>query len=263
MSSCAINSPLQKGDTKSAWVWFGGATALLEGQGVCYDWDRGDAAVVDPSRFNRVEVPTILNAPYFAGVAARSYSAQSSGQLIEIFLPGSTCSVLARATAVIGVGVLTCEAGGTYAGYFRYAGFEGRGSCVPAQTLDTVDAAAKLLARLQDGPESGLVDVITLAADSAAVTCMVGGVTVFAGVAMTGAHATFTMADGTKAGQRKKFVCAIELGDTYDAIVTVNGIQLDGSTALQTIILDDADEEDTVEWNGDWYEKGRKGCTVS
>jgi hypothetical protein len=92
---------------------------------------------------------------------------------------------------------------------------------------------------------------------------MVGGTTVFAGVALVDADATFTVANGTISGLRKRFVCIADLGDAYDVIVTVNGIQVDGSTALQTLVIDDINDEDTLEWTGDWYEKGRVGTTVT
>jgi len=262
MSSRSLNAYQKQADTISAWVWFEGATALLEGQGVCYNWDYGTASASDARRGNRVEVPTILNAPYFAGVCARDYSAQSGGQLIEIYLPGSVCSVLCKVSTTIGVGIFTCEAAGTYAGYFRYAGFQGRGSMVPLQTADCSTDAGLVLCRLQEGEESNLVQVVD-ADTGGAIACMVGGVTVLDATGTPGSHATFTMADGTKPGQRKKFVCVVDYGDTYDFVITVNGIQLDGATALQTIVLDDDGDEDTVEWVGDWYERGRVGCSVT
>ena len=259
MSSRSVNAHEKKADTISAWVWFRGATALLEGQGLCYDWDYGTAADSDARRGNRVEVPTILNAPFFAGVAARAYSAKSGGQFIEIYVPGSVCDVLAKVSATIGVGIYTCEAGGTYAGYFRVAGFEGRGSAVPLQTVDRSLTAGLVLCRLQDGGESGLVEVVTPAAG--AITCMVGGVTRFA-VATCSSDATFTMADGTKADQRKKFVCDATI-TTSDVVITVNGIQLDGATALTTAKFDAAAEEVTLEWCGDWYCRGVAGAAIA
>ena len=263
MSDRSINAYEKQPSALSAWVRFEGATALKEGQGVCYNWDYGTASASDARRMNRVEVPTILNAPYFAGVAARDYSAQSGGQLIEIYLPGSVCEILGKVSATIGVGIYTCEAGGAYAGYFRKAGFQGQGSAVPLQTVDRSSTAGTILAKLQEGPQSGLVEVVTLTAAGGAVACMVGGVTVVDGVAITDANATFTVADGTKAGQQKKFICIADLGDSYDLIVTVNGIQRDGSTALQTLVMDDADDEDTLEWMGDWFERSRVGATVT
>ncbi|MFA5186694.1 MAG: hypothetical protein WC551_09480 [Patescibacteria group bacterium] len=259
----SVNAPIKQKRTISEWVWFEGATALLEGQGVCYNWDYGTATAADYRRCNRVELPTILNARYFAGVAARNYSAKAGGQFIEIYKPGSCCTILSKASTTIGVGILTCEAGGTYAGYFRYAGLPGDGSAVPLQTVDRSATAGACEAILQAGEPSGLLDVVTLTADGGAVACMVGGTTVFAGVALVAADGTFTVANGTIPGMRKRFVCLADLGDAHDMIVTVNGIQVDGSTALQTVVLDDINDEDTIEWTGDWYEKGRVGASVT
>ena len=266
----AVNAPLGKADTFSKWVWFegNGATAqtLYRGMGCCYNWDYGTATANDPNRGNRVELPTILNARYFAGVLARDYVVPATGTFVEIYTPGSVCAVRSKASTTIGVGILTCEAGGDYAGYFRYAGFEGAGSCVPLQTVDRGTTAGSCLAALQVGPQSGLLEVVVAAVAGGAVVCMVGGVSVLTTVGaaeLDAAHATFTMADGTIAGLRKKFKCIVDCGGTYDFIVTVNGIQLDGATALQTYVLDDEDDEGTLEWNADWYEKGRAGATVT
>ena len=263
----SLNSHVKDTRRFSEWVWFEGATAVLEGMGFCYNWDWATTAVPvtlsDGRRVSHVELPSILNARHFAGVAARNYAACSGGQFVEIYRPGSVCNVLLKADVVIGVGVITCEAGGTYAGYFRYAGFQGEGSAVPLQTVSAATTAAVCSAALQEGLPSGLVDVVTVTAAGGAKTCMVGGLTVIDGVALTDAHATFTMANGTISGLRKKFYCAVDLGNSYDFIVTVAGIQVDGSTTLATLVIDDIGDEDTLEWAGDWYEKGRVGCTVT
>jgi hypothetical protein len=264
----SINAPQKVGLTFSKWVFFAGTTALLEGQGVCYQWDyssdEGDTGgvlktAVDARRTNRVELPTITNARFFAGVAARNYSAKSTGQLIEIFAPGSTCNILSKASTTIGVGILTCEAGGDYAGYFRYAGFEGEGSAVPLQTVDRSTDAGACLAILQSGVPSGLTEYIDVDTGGS-MTCMVGGVTVLDATGTPGTDATFTMADGTIAGLLKKFICIVDYGNSYDFIITVNGVEQDG-TALTTVILDDEDDEVTLQWFGDWSERLIVGAT--
>lgn len=258
MTSRATNAYQKKADTISTIVWFEGTTALKEGQGVCYNWDYGTAASSDPRRTNRVELPTILNAPYFAGVAARDYAASSTGQFIEINLPGSTCYILAMKSLTIGVGRVTCQAGGTYAGYFTAEGFEGKGTAIPLQTLDTSVTAAKTLARLQDGPQSGLVEVLTCTAGGATVM-MVGGTTHFATATLAG-DATFTIANGTYAGVKKRFVVD-GTQTTNNVVITINGIRVDGSTALVSWTADTAAEELTLEWYGDWYARGIVGGT--
>lgn len=270
MTSFAINAHEKAAPTRSAWVWFEGATALLEGQGLCYNYDYGTDSAADARRFNRVELPSQGNARYFAGVAARDYSAKSGGQLIEIYLPGSVCNILAKADCDFDTGILTCEAGGDYAGYFRYAGFEGQGSAVPCQDVDRSGTAGKVLAQLQEGPQSGLLEVVTPTAG--AITCMVGGVTLFAAADIV-SDATFTLADGKIPGQRKCF-SAIGAIDTSDVVVTVTSgkqgmANADPTTALASITLS-ADEHETVlEWmgvnaaGGLWYCLYNLGSTLA
>ena len=263
MGSASINGPQKQANIISEWVWFEGATALKEGQGVCYNWDYGTATAANAARFNRVELPTILNSRYFAGVAARNYSAKSGGQLIEIYKPGSVCNVLSKANSTIGVGILTCEAGGTYAGYFRYAGFEGEGSCVPLQTVDRSSTAGKCLARLQVGPPSGLTEVVTVV-DNDAITIMVGGVTYVIGAAIGTGNCTATLADATIEGLRKRFevITTAVTSNILNIDMATNGVQLDGSTALADIQLDAVGEEITVEsCSGIWVTRGKSGAT--
>ena len=261
MSDRSINAYAKKCNTISAWVWMeANDAARLEGQGVCYNWDYGTATAADGRRYNRVELPTILNAPHFAGVLARDYAISTTGQLVEIYLPGSVCLILARKSLTIGVGRVTCQAGGTYAGYFTAEGFAGKGSAVPLQTLDTSVTAAKTLAVLEDGEQSGLQEVLTTTAGGA-TTCMVGGVTHFA-AATNATTVTFTMANGTKIGQKKRFVCD-GAQTTNSIVITVNGIRVDGSTASTTCTLTESADEFTVEWVGDWYERGQVGVTYA
>ncbi len=261
MSSRSTNAYQKVGNTISEWVWLeANVAALLEGQGVCYNWDYGTAASSDARRYNRVELPTILNAPHFAGVLARDAAISTTGQLVEIYKPGSVCPILTKKSLTIGVGRVTCQAGGTLAGYFTAEGFEGQGSAVPLQTLDTSTTAAKTLAKLEEGVQSGLQEILTATAGGA-IACMVGGVTHFA-TATVASDATFTVADGTKGGVKKKFVVD-GTQTTSNVVITVNGIRVDGSTALVTFTADTAAEELTLEWYGDWYARGIVGGTVA
>ncbi len=248
-------------------VWFNGSTALKEGQGLCYNWDVGSAAAADGRRANHVEVCTILNAPYFAGVADEVYAAVTGGQFITINLPGSYCNIWSNASTTIGVGVVTCSSDTTNTGIFKYAGFPGRGTATPLQTINRATVAGVCFAYLQVGKQSGLVDLITAAVAGGAVTAGVHGITILDTVGqavLTGADVTFTVADGTIPYLKKGFRCIVDAGDSYDFIMTVNGIQLDGSTAQVTIILDDVSDEDHIEWTmGDWYERARSGATVT
>ena len=253
MPSHAVNAHIKKANRTIEWVWFEGSTALKEGQGVCYNWDYGTATAEDGQRSNRVELPSITNSRFFAGVAARDYSAKTNGQFIEINVPGSYCNILAMASCTIGVGRLTCEAGGTYAGYFRYAGFEGEGSAIPLQTVDRSTTAGKVFAKLETGAPSGLVEVPVLAAAGGAHTFMVGGVTIFDTATTLANDVTFTLADGTLPGQKKAFKCAAAM-DTKDIIVTVtSGKQgvgnADPTATLATVTMDADNEEVTLVWD--------------
>lgn len=273
-TSNATNAPLKVGPAISRWVWFTGTTALVEGQGVCYDWDRGTQTSADARRYTYVELPAILNARHFAGVAVRAYAANSGGQLIEIFCPGSVCNVYSNASTTIGVGRLTCEAGtgGAGAGYFARAGFEGAGSAVPLQTVDRSTDAGICLALLETGPPSGLVEVI-LPVDNTAITCMVGGVTYFVtAVALTGGDSTFTLADGTIPGLKKAFVCQEAMSGNEVVITVTSGIEgvanADPTDAMTSMSFNADLEEVTLQWDafdtsGVWVVQHAVGATLA
>ncbi len=251
-------------------VWFGGSTALKEGQGVCYNWDVGTAADADGRRASHVEVCTILNAPYFAGVADRPYAAETGGQFVTINLPGSFCNIWSNASTTIGVGVVTCSSDSTNTGIFKYAGFPGEGTATPLQTINRASVAGLCFAYLQEGEPSGLVQLMTTPVIGTALGALsvgVYGMTVFDTVGqaeMTTGHTTFTVVDGTIPYLKKGFRCIVDCGNTYNYVMTVNGEQLDGTTNLQTIVLDDIADEDHIEWTmGDWYERARSGATVT
>ncbi len=254
MPDQSINAHIKQAQTKSAWVWFNGAVALKEGQGVCYNWDYGTAATREARRTNEVEVPTILNAPYFAGVTARSYSASTGGQFIEIFLPGSTCNVWSTVSNTIGVGRTTCQAGAgvAAAGYFTLTGFPGRGSAIPLQTIDRSSTAGLCLVLLEDGEQSGLVENITdyAGAEAVAKVIMVGGVSYVGGTTATGAK-TFALADGTKVGQKKGFFVRTSFSSEALTVTPAStGVRLDGSTTLATFVLETAQDAIIVKWSG-------------
>ena len=85
----SINGHSKGPNIVAEWVWYEGVDALKEGEAVCYNTDYGVAASYDARRGNRVERPSTSNNMAFAGVAARSYPASSTGRLIEIYVPGS------------------------------------------------------------------------------------------------------------------------------------------------------------------------------
>lgn len=248
------NAPLKDAPAAKKMVWFGGSTALLEGQGVCYNNDYGTASAFDGSRFNRVELPSQSNNLYFAGVAAQDYAAVSGGQMIEIYIPGSVCNILAKASCTLGSGRLTCEATGDYAGYFRYEGFSGEGSAKPMQTVDRSSTAGKVQAVLEAGEPSGLVECPVLSTSGGADTFMVGGLTIFETATTLSAHITFTLADGVLNGLRKGFKC-MQTMTTNDVVVTVtSGVMgvgaADPTGTLSSITMDANDEECFLVWSG-------------
>ncbi len=252
MTSFAIDAHIKKSQTFSAFVWFSGTVALKEGQGVCYNWDYGTAADYDARRTNHVEVPTILNAPYFAGVAARPYSANSGGQFIEIFLPGSTCNVWTLIDTVVGVGRITCQAGAgvVAAGYWTVTGFPGKGSAIPLQTV-TASTGSLCMVLLEDGEQSGLVENITdyAGAEAEAKVFMVGGVSYFGGSTATGAK-TFALADGTKAGQKKGFVCRSSLSSQAVTVTPASaGLKLARQVACANFVMETILDYIILEWN--------------
>ncbi len=263
MRSASINAPITQAQGEKAMVRFEGSTALVTGQAVCYSWDYGTDTARDGSRMNRVEVPTILNAPYFAGVAVCAYAANTGGRMIEIYLPGSLCDIASKADTVIGVGRLTFEVGGTFAGYFRDTeGFPGEGSCVPMQTATRASTAGTCLAMLETGVQSGGIERVVVVASSA-IVCMVGGVTMITGASI-GGDSTFALVQGTYEGQLKKFYVRTAITGGNDLVVTpaTDGISMDGSTALDTITLDAADETITLGFFSDrWCTQGVAGAT--
>lgn len=282
MGNLSINAHEKLGNTRSLWVWFSGSTALLEGQGVCYLWDGiaadslSAATVSDARRYNWVEMPSVDNNMHFAGVAARAYSANTGGQLIEVFAPGSICPILLKQDVVLGTTLrVTCEAGGTYAGYFRDPGFQGEGSAVPLQTVSAAGTAAICLAKLESGEPSGLVENVVANTDGlldgGATTVMVGGVTYLDTDISTGAGATATLADGTVPELKKAFVAREAQANELTVTVT-SGIQgvanANPTTGLANFALDADLEEITLHWNaldtnGLWVLQHYVGVTLA
>lgn len=136
----------KQGRTHPRKVWFTGSTALVRGQGVCFDRDRGTAANEDGTRDNYVELPSTSNNRNFAGVVARPYDAVSGGQGIEIFEPGSVCKIAVGENTTVNATYLLCSAGPADAGRFaRGGGMIGRGSALALQTT------SKKLSSADDG----------------------------------------------------------------------------------------------------------------
>lgn len=268
----SINAYLKQGRRILARVWFSGTTALKEGHGLCYNWDYfpsgGAVTNSNEDRYNRVELPATANSLHFAGVSAHAYPASSTGQFIEICVPGSVCNIWLNANVVIGVGVITCEAGNALgassAGYFTRAGFQGEGSAVPLQTVsDGASTAALCLAYLQIGLPSGLVEVVTPPASGTAMTLLPSGLTCFVAQTIADANATATLANSTIVGQFKAYQCEGTMTTNSVVVTVTSGLQKDDSTAFSTGTFD-ADAEDVYfQWNGEqWEELSSAGVTI-
>lgn len=267
MGNRSINAHEKKPNADILWLWYESNAALNEGEAVCYNHDYTGlgADTFDGRRLNRVETPSTSNAQYFAGVAARAYSAKSGGQMIEVNGPGSVCNVWlnAPATSTINVGFFTFDVTSDYEGFFRYQGLPGRGSAIPLQTVDRSETAGLCMAKLMDGPESGGLEVVPLVATGAIGTLMIGGTTLITGGAVADGNNTYTLADGAAHGLLKKFgIITTEL-TSYDVIITVSSGATDdydnnsldtvtfgnGSTCLNTHV--------TLKWGGAWMCDGR------
>ncbi len=268
----SINAYLKKGRQILARVWFSGTTALKEGQGLCYNFDyypSGDAVTDSHAdRYNRVELPATANSLHFAGVAAHAYAASSTGQFIEICIPGSVCNILCYADVVIGVGIITCEAGNalsaTYAGYFSRAGFRGEGSAVPLQTVTGASTAALCLAYLCTGDPSGLIEVVTPPSTGALMTLLPFGITFFQTATIASQDATAVLANGTIMDQKKAYRCEGTMSSNQVDVTITTGLQEDYTTTLAGIVYD-ADAEDTyLRWTGlQWIEVANAGADLS
>jgi hypothetical protein len=173
----SINAYQKKPNAIIEYVWYEGTDALLEGEAVCYNTAFGTAAAIDGRRANRVTRPSRSNNKAFAGVAARFYSAQVHGQLIEINCPGSRGVLIALGTdTVVDVGTLTFQVGGgSGAGRFVKAGFDGRGTADVRQTVTGVLEAsmAGAWSLAVDGKTLTVVSTAGLAAGDTVV--LVGG----------------------------------------------------------------------------------------
>ena len=159
-------------------VWYDGIDALMEGEAVCYNTDYGTPTAVDGRRGNRVERPSLTNNRAFAGVAQCDYSAQPGGQMITIYIPGSkSVNVALGIDTTIGTGHLTFTAGasGSHRGRFIKAGFTGRGTIVPRQTI-----AALVEADWAGATWSLAIDGLTLTVDDAS-DFTIGDTVVFVG----------------------------------------------------------------------------------
>lgn len=250
-------------------VFFTGTTALSQGMGVNYDRDATGTAATDNDTMRGVYValPSITNNNAFAGVVTKNYSANASGQYIEIEVPGSITQILTiDSSSTIGeLSFQTVICSGANAGKWTATPTPIMGKGV-ARVMQTLTAAGLCQAELMDGAESGEVDIVPTAKLTAggAITCSVGGVTYFTGPATPGSDCTFTLANGTYIGQLKRFLLKGAL-TTNDVFITVtSGEQLDGSTDLASLEFDGDGDDSTLMWTGTkWRLIGNAGTGLA
>ena len=239
------------------------SVAIKAGYPLCYNFDFGTASAADETRVWYVEKPSTSNNYYFAGVAAESKPAGYEGP-IKMFLPGSLCLVWTNQSCTLGTTIITAEAG-EYR--FGQAGFRGQGSARAMQTVNRSGTAGTVLALLDEGEQSGLMEVLT--ATNVLMVPMVGGVTHFATTTIETGNATLTLADGTWVGQKKMFILD-GTQTTSDIVATVTTEMPVGDTGytadaavFNTYTMDAATEYLEATWNGQaWYCHGRVGTAA-
>lgn len=141
----SINSPIINSKPVRERVWYAGTDAVKKGEAFCYSIAEGTATLNDGTRGNIVTRPSTTNNLAFAGVADQNYAASSTGTFIDINVPGSTgVEVALGVDTVLNTGMLTFQVGGGNgaAGRFVKAGFAGRGSIIPRQTVTAVIEAS-------------------------------------------------------------------------------------------------------------------------
>lgn len=256
----STNAYLKQARVFKEFVWYEEDTAISEGDAVCYNYDYGTNTDREGQRLNRVEDPTTSNAQWFAGVSVAAHSANTGGQFIEIYKPGSVCNVLVGASTAIGVGFLTFDVTAATIGQFRRMGLPGRGSAQPLQTTTYVATAQLCLCYLMEGPESGGAQDLTATA-GARTDQMVGGTTCYIGASIA-QNQTLTLADGTIPGLRKKFMVVDTELTTASIVITVsNGVtddidDVDLASITFTHSATCLDTQATVEWDGGWILTG-------
>ena len=127
-----------------------------------------------------------------------------------------------------------------------------------------------VLAYLDDGPESGCLEVIS-PQDAVAVQSMVGGVTLACGGYTMAADSTSILADGIVEGQMKSFGGLGTLTTKGYKVTVTSGVQEDHSSAIATVLIDAAAETIVLKWLGNigiatgglWHELHNIGATIA
>lgn len=121
-----------------------------------------------------------------------------------------------------------------------------------------------VLALLDDGEESGLVQFHSTATGANTGFTLTGTTLLYGGLTLDAADGTYTLADAAANGMRKAFVLVGAL-ETNDFVITVtSGIQSDGATALASAEFDAAADTLVLEWfNSEWQAITMHGLTIA
>jgi len=205
---------------------------IKEGEAFCYNTDFGTATAANARRGNRVERPSSSNNMAFAGVAARDYFASSTGQMVELNVPGSKgVKVALGVDTVINTGILTFA---TASGRFIKGGFPGRGSIAPRQTVTA------LLEASMTGAWSLATDGVTLTV--VATAGIVAGDTVLllggedegtSKAIVAGSYVVSSVTDATDL-----VLTATAVSATPDAAVTCTGVIYNGNPTCIADLLE-------------------------
>jgi len=235
------------------------ATALVQGQAVCLNSDYGTATSVDGRRLQVVEAPSVTNNHNFVGVLLSAKAAHTSGTLMVV-------EVVTKGGALVNVGASSVTLGDFLTadvldGKFYAAGEQGKGT---VEVLQTLAAAGLALAKICEGPQSGMVHTQAIVAGGGAVVLTPTGRSLIDGTLADTADYTWTLANGKVIGQRKSIKITTAMA-ANDLVVTVtSGVQIDRTTALATITFNAVNEEAHLEWNGKtWMLLDYSGATLA
>jgi hypothetical protein len=219
-----------------ATVWYAGTDAIQEGEGLCYNTDYGTAANADGRRSAFVERPSASNNKAFAGVAARSYTAKSGGQFVEINQPGSKgVNIALGADTTIDTGFLNFTAGtGSEAGRFVKAGYRGRGAAYIRQTVTALIESSLTGAWSLDTDGVTLTVVATAGLAAGDTVVLLGGEIEDGGASIV--PGKYTIASVTNATVLVLSSSAIT--GTAGAAVTCTGYAYTGNPVAQADLLD-------------------------
>jgi hypothetical protein len=109
-----------------------------------------------------------------------------------------------------------------------------------------------------EGPQSGGVEVVPLVDNAAIGTLMIGGTTLVTGSTIGTGNCTYTLADATIIGLRKKFKVITAEVTTSDFVITITNGRTPAlaDSALASVTFPDSgttlNTEITLEWGGGW-----------